>query len=459
MSEPTAAADPAARSPLPAAFASVLGWSFDLFDLFLLLYVAGPVGKQIFPAHSETLSLALVFASFAVSIIMRPAGAAFFGELADRVGRKRIMVTVLAGVGLSTAAMGLVPTYAAIGVTAPVIFLVLRVIQGLFVGGVTATTHTLGTETVGPRWRGLMSGLIGAGGAGIGAAMASIVFIVVSAMYPGASFEETGWRLMFLSGLLGALLSLFVLRKVEESPMWEEAQRRARESGVARPTERARFRDLATGPYKKIFFVNVAVAAGAGAQYYLTSGFLPTTLDAVLGIPAAARGSILLAASLGVVVAAAFGGELSERIGRRRAMLGVGSVNLVALPLLTWTLVSLDPGSTGLVVLVAVVLTFLANAAYAPVLIFLNERYPTALRSRGTAVSWNTGFMIGGLLPTFVNLLSPTVADLPGRLVVFLACSVLAFLVAVWLSPETRGALDRPADGVQPVPVDEAEQR
>ena len=156
MSQPTtdpAAGAPSSKSALPAAFASVAGWAFDLFDLFLLLYVAKAVGHQIFPAESETLSLALVFGSFAVSIVMRPAGAAFFGELADRKGRKTIMVTVMAGVGLSTAAMGLVPTYASIGVIAPIIFLVLRVIQGLFVGGVTATTHTLGTERVPPRWR------------------------------------------------------------------------------------------------------------------------------------------------------------------------------------------------------------------------------------------------------------------------------------------------------------------
>ncbi len=150
-----------------------------------LLSVAKAVGHQIFPAESETLSLALVFASFAVSIVMRPAGAALFGELADRKGRKTIMVTVMAGVGLSTASMGLVPTYASIGVIAPITFLVLRVIQGLFVGGVTATTHTLGTESVPPRWRGLMSVvLIGAGGAGLGAAMASITFIVVSRFLP-----------------------------------------------------------------------------------------------------------------------------------------------------------------------------------------------------------------------------------------------------------------------------------
>lgn len=441
--QPSTRTDPP-QAPLAAAFASVAGWAFDLFDLFLLLYVAGPVGRQIFPAESETLSLAAVFASFAVSVLMRPAGAALFGELADRKGRKAIMVTVLAGVGLSTAAMGLVPTYAAIGVAAPVIFLALRVVQGLFVGGVTATTHTLGTESVGPRWRGLMSGLIGGGGAGLGAALASVAFIVISGFFPGDRFDEVGWRVMFFTGLLGGLLSLFVLAKVEESPLWAAEQERAKNDPVSAPIKRMRFKDLATGRYRKILLINIAVAAGAGAQYYLTSGFLPTLLDSVMGMSASSRGTVLLVASLVVVVAATAAGELSERIGRRKTMLGIGAVNLVALPVITLTLVKVDPSNTTAVLLLACLLAFLANAAYAPVMIFLNERYPTALRSRGTAVSWNTGFMLGGLTPTFVNLLSPEIGDVPGRLALFILGSVVIFLVAVGISPETRGNLDRP---------------
>lgn len=426
----------------PGAFASVAGWAFDLFDLFLLLYVAKAVGHQIFPAESETLSLALVFASFAVSIVMRPAGAAVFGELADRKGRKTIMVTVMAGVGLSTASMGLVPTYASIGVIAPIAFLVLRVVQGLFVGGVTATTHTLGTESVPPRWRGLMSGLIGAGGAGLGAAMASITFIVVSRFYPGDSFNEFGWRVMFFSGLMGGLLSLFVLRKVEESPMWLQAQKAAK-SGA--PAARMRFLDLVKGEYRSITLLNIAVAAGGGAMYYLTSGFLPTMLDSVVGMPSGPRGAVLLVSSLVVVVASVIAGEASQRYGRRRTMLTLGAVNIVALPILTLVISRSEPGSTTRIMLAACLLAFLANAAYSPVMIFLNERYPTAIRSRGTAVSWNTGFMLGGLLPTFVNLLSPTVSDIPGRLAAFIIGAAALFIAAVLWSPETRGRLDATA--------------
>ncbi|GHE76049.1 hypothetical protein GCM10017786_01170 [Amycolatopsis deserti] len=426
---------PRSKSPRAAVFASVAGWSFDLFDLFLLLYVAGPISKNIFPSTSPTLGIAAVFGSFAVTVVMRPAGAAIFGELADRKGRKAVMVLVMGGVGLTTAAMGLVPTHAAVGVLAPILFLALRIAQGLFVGGVTATTHTLGTESIGPRWRGLMSGLIGAGGAGLGAALASLAYIVVTALFPGPAFDQWGWRVLFFCGLLSALLSLFVLRKVDESPEFQ-AKRQA-------PVP---FRELLRGRGKKILALNIAVAAGGGAQYYLTSGYLPTLLSEVVGVPAAQRGIVLLLSSVVVVGAAIGAGELSERLGRRRTMLGFGLCNLVALPVLTGGITSAGGDRGTVVALLCVVMVMLSNAAYSPLMIFLNERYPTGLRARGTAVSWNLGFMLGGLMPTLVSLLSPELADVPSRLAMFLVGATVVFVLAVLASPETRGALDRERD-------------
>lgn len=451
-SDPTATPPKTAKSsgsPLAAAFASLMGWAFDLFDLFLLLYVAGPVGHSIFPANSETLSLALVFTSFAVSIVMRPGGAALFGGFADNAGRKKIMVVVLLGVGLSTAAMGLVPTYATAGLFAPILFLILRVVQGLFVGGVSSVTHTLGTESVPARYRGMMSGLVGGGGAGLGAALASIAFLIISAFFPGDAFTQSGWRYMFFTGLLGALLSLFVLSKVEESPAFlEQKQKVANSAGPAKVT----LRQMLAGRFGKITLLNIALSAGAGAQYYLTSGFMPTYLDVVIKVPSSQRGWILLVASLVVVFSATLAGELSERFGRRITMLVVGALSLLLVPIMLYVLANTEPSSTVTIVLLASATAFLANAAYAPVMIFLNERYPTSIRSRGTAISWNTGFMLGGLLPTFVTLLSPEVSDIPSRLIIFLVGATLVFIISVIAVPETRGAMDREDIWVEPTP-------
>src|SRR5262249_2774594 len=176
------------RQMINAVIASVLGFSLDLFDLFILLYVAPVVGALFFPSSVPTLSLAAVYASFAVTLLMRPVGSAIFGHYADIYGRKGAMLVAIIGVGVSTATFGLLPTIAQVGVIAPVIFLVLRLVQGVFVGGVVASTHTMGTESVPAQWRGAMSGLIGGGGACVGALLASLIFLITSSIFPGDAF-------------------------------------------------------------------------------------------------------------------------------------------------------------------------------------------------------------------------------------------------------------------------------
>jgi len=413
-----------------AGFASVAGWSFDLFDLFIVLYVAGAVGKQIFPSARPTLSLAAVFASFAVSVLLRPLGAAVFGQYADRRGRKRTLVTVLTGVGISTSLMGLVPTYATAGIFAPALFLLLRVVQGVFVGGVVASTHTLGTESVAPHRRGLMSGLVGGGGSAIGAAMASVVFLAVSAAFPGHAFDVWGWRVMFFFGLLGALLSYVTFVSVEESPAWRQA---ASHAGTHVP-----LRSLVARGERGRFGLNVAVTAGAGGIYYLTAGYLPTFVEKINGLGPSPKGRLLLASSLVVLISSPLAGMASQRFGRRRTMLFLGVVNIVAAPLLLWRMSKLGADDVGTLTLTAMALTFIAGCCYAPLIAYLNERYPTALRSRGTALCWNIGFMIGGLLPTFVSLASPRIRDIPSRLIAFIIGALAVYLVANLLSPETR---------------------
>ncbi|MGF6787813.1 MFS family permease [Paraburkholderia sp. 35.1] len=151
------------RQVMGAVVASCMGWALDLFDLFVLLYVAPVVGRLFFPSEHAMLSLAAVYASFAVTLLMRPLGSALFGSYADRHGRKGAMIVAVVGVGLSTAAFGMLPTVAQVGLVAPVLFMLLRLVQGVFVGGVVASTHTIGTESVAPKYRGAVSGLIGGG--------------------------------------------------------------------------------------------------------------------------------------------------------------------------------------------------------------------------------------------------------------------------------------------------------
>src|ERR1700761_8387083 len=291
-----------ARQKRNALVASVLGWSLDLFDLFILLYVAPVIGALFFPSTIPTLSLAAVYASFAVTLLMRPFGSAIFGHYADVHGRKSAMFVAIIGVGFSTAAFGLLPTIAQAGVFAPILFLILRLIQGIFVGGVVASTHTIGTESATPEHRGAMSGLIGGGGAGLGALLASFIFLITSSIFPGESFAVWGWRFMFFSGLLSSLLGWFIFNSLEESPFFKERQRQ-KAAGVA-PKIDAPVKTLFSSNWRNVLLLNLLVTFGGGAGYYITSGYLPSFLKVVNNVPNNVSSLILMGASVVAIISA-----------------------------------------------------------------------------------------------------------------------------------------------------------
>ena len=309
----------AARQMRNAIVASVLGWSLDLFDLFILLYVAPVVGALFFPSSVPTLSLAAVYASFAVTLLMRPVGSAVFGHYADVHGRKGAMLVAIVGVGVSTAAFGLLPTIAQAGFIAPALFLILRLVQGIFVGGVVASTHTIGTESrQAPAWRGAMSGLVGGGGAGIGALLASFVFLVTSSIFPGDAFAVWGWRCMFFSGLLTSLLGWFIFRNLEESPFFKEQQKQKAAGKIQAPSSPVK--TLFSSDYRHVLLLNLLITFGGGAGYYLTSGYLPSFLKVVNGVPNNVSSLILMGASVAALISAVLvGGSATSSAARRRS--------------------------------------------------------------------------------------------------------------------------------------------
>ncbi|MCM3569685.1 MFS transporter [Neobacillus mesonae] len=422
-----------------AIIASVLGWSFDLYDLFLLLYVAPTISALFFPTSNPTLSLAAVYASFAVTLLMRPLGSAIFGSFADKNGRKKAMIVAVVGVGISTAAFGLLPTVPQIGLIATFIFLALRLVQGVFVGGVVASTHTIGTESAAPKWRGLMSGLIGGGGSGLGALFASLTFTIVSAIFPGEAFQEWGWRVMFFTGIIGAAAGIFVFRTLNESPLWQQLREEEKEkpSNVVE-IEKSPLK-MFFKKYSRVLIINLMIVIGGGSGYYLTSGFIPTFLEVVNKVSPHVLSGVLITTSVVVIISALLFGHISEIIGRKKTFLLIGLINIIGLPYFYMALA--DSVTTFSIYFNAIGLVFLGNAAYAPILIFLNERFPTVIRSTGTGLSWNMGFAIGGMMPTFVTLTSGAIENIPNTLVFFAIGIFLLYIIGSLVIPETKGNL------------------
>jgi MFS transporter, MHS family, proline/betaine transporter len=431
---------PTGRQTALAAAASLFGWGLDLFDLFILLYVAPVVGKLFFPSADPMLSLAGAYASFAVTLLVRPVGSAIFGSFADRKGRRKALMVAVVGVGISTAVFGLLPSVAQIGWAAAMLFLILRLVQGIFVGGVVASSHTIGTESVPERWRGLMSGAIGGGGSAIGGLLASLVFFVVTLIAPGDAFAEWGWRLMFFSGLLTSIVGVLLFRNLEESPFFRALE--AQEAGRPHPAATASpLKTLFSRRYLPVFLVNIIITLGAGAGYYLTSGYLPTFLKLVNHTPNTVTSLLLIGANLAAAAGAVLLGEISQRVGRKPVFLWSGILRVVAFPLLFLAMANTTDLTT--LTLCAFALTFIANGSYGPVLIFLNERFPTELRASGTGLSWNIGFALGGMMPTFVSLFSSGPQDLPMTLAIFTAVFSVLYVVGALIIPETRGNLTR----------------
>jgi len=415
---------------------SCLGWAFDLFDLFILLYVAPVLAHAFFDSSKQMLSLAAVYGAFTVTLIMRPAGGYVFGRYSDRHGRKRTLVVASVGVGVSTALMGALPTYATIGLLAPAAFLLLRLIQGVFMGGMVAATHTLGTESIDPQYRGLASGIICGGGSGVGKLFASLIFVLVSSLVSGPAFAAWGWRIMFFSGLVSSLLGLFVFSRLQESPLWLAL---AAEKKTEVSTQQIKVSAL-RGGFVGVTIGCVFLTLTGGGLSYLTSGYLPTFLKIVNHVPHTTIGLILSASAVCVSLTSILSGWLTDVIGRRVAMVLYGLISLVSIPLLYLGLAHTH--SIGAIAACTIALSAIGTFCYAPLVIVLNERFPTEIRSSGTAISWNVGFAIGGSLPTLVSLLARQVDALPMTLATVSAVASIVYIVVVLIMPTARTELD-----------------
>lgn len=431
---PAAGESAAGTKAIAAAVASVLGWALDLFDLFIILYVAPTIGPLFFPSSNPILSLAAVYAAFGVTLVMRPVGSAIFGPFADRRGRRPALLAAFCGVGVVTALLGALPTIQQVGLLAPALFLVLRLVQGVFVGGVVAATHTIGLETVSQKWRSLVSALTsGGGGSGTGALLASIAFTLTARAFPGPEFAVWGWRWMFFSGLLSAVIGLVIYAMTEETPAWRRA-------AAARSTAKQPLRELFGGAYTRVFAVNCLVVTGGASFYYLTSGYIPTFLTQVDKLPKPVAGNVLIITSIATIVAAFVAGGIIRYLGVRRTMLLGGGLSLVCVPIIYHVLAGLEPDQFGAIVTWSLVLTSLSPIATGPIVLFLNRRFPTSIRASGTALSWNVGYAIGGFMPTLVTLSANSTAQLPSRLGIFIAVLMAMFVVVNWMVPETTDA-------------------
>jgi metabolite-proton symporter len=371
--------------------ASLVGTTIEFFDFYIYATAAVLVFPRLFFAASDASAARLQsLATFALAFFARPIGSALFGHFGDRVGRKATLVAALLTMGLSTVLIGLLPTYAAVGIVAPFLLAVCRFGQGLGLGGEWGGAVLLATENApaGKRtWYGMFPQL----GAPLGFLCSSGVFLLLTRQLTDAEFYSYGWRMPFLASALLVFVGLYVRLRLTETP----AFRRAIENN-----ERVRVPILTVFvAHQRVLVLGSLVVTTTFVLFYLMTVFALSWGTTALGY---ARKDFLLLQMVGVLFLAAtipLSAMIADRRGSRSvlmlATLAIGVFGLAFAPLFR-------PGSAiGVLVFLALGLA-LMGFTYGPLGTALTELFPTAVRYTGTSLSFNMAGILGASLAPYI---------------------------------------------------------
>ncbi|CAO4184958.1 MFS transporter [Methylorubrum aminovorans] len=428
--------------------AALIGATIEWYDFFLYGVVAGIVlNKLYFPADDPLVSTLLAYATFAVGFVARPLGGVIFGHFGDRIGRKSMLVITLMLMGVATFLIGLVPTYAQIGVAAPVLLLLLRIVQGIGLGGEWGGAVLMAFEYAPPDKRGIYASIPQIGLA-LGLCMASGVVAGLSWGLSDEQFLVWGWRLAFLLSAALVAVGAYIRLNVMETPEFSRVKEANREAAIPfvsmiRDFSGNVIAGMGARTIDGVFF-NVFAVFSIG---YLTGTVKMPRTEALLGVTVAA---LLLCLTIPLA------GWLSDRLGRTRVY-AWGSVltGFSAFPAF-WVFLHSD-GSTAAVWLALIVpFGILYASVYGPEAALFSELFPARVRYTGISFVYQfSGIFASGLTPIVATaLLQYSGADRP-----WLVCAYCAFagLVsaasAIWIGRRARAAAGLPAQPSPAAPV------
>ncbi|NDB87960.1 MAG: MFS transporter [Thaumarchaeota archaeon] len=410
------------------AVGSFLGWSLDGYDIVLMLLVIPSISQLFFPSGNPGFSIIATFASYTVTLIMRPLGSVIFGIYGDKFGRKKSMIITIIGFSVATFAVGLLPTYAMVGILAPVFLISLRLVQGIFAGGEWGSGAVLTIESVEKQKRGLLSGFLQSGFS-FGFLLAAISFQIITILYPGQSFEQIGWRILFFTGIIPGLVALFVRFSMNESPLWTK-------NNNEKNIESSPLRKIVLGQHKKEFILCAAIMTGLVYMYHGSISILPTYLQQFGGFAKPEIATMMIFATTTSWLGMIFTGWLSQKIGRKKAILiFCGASILVCIP---FAILLLQKGQ--LVELFVMLYAFAISTASGPIPAFFSERFPTGLRNSAAGFSYNAGLIFGSWSPLIaLNFMTGVSKEMiPIALGINIIIGAIIVIIPTILSRETK---------------------
>jgi SHS family lactate transporter-like MFS transporter len=387
-----------------ALLAGFLGWTLDAFDFFLLVMVLDSVAKDFGRTRPE------IALTLTASLAMRPVGAVVFGLMADRYGRRLPLMINLVFYSVIEVLSGFAPNYTT--------FLILRLLFGIGMGGEWGVGASLAMEAVPARWRGLLSGLLQEGYA-LGYLLAALAYYTV--------FPTYGWRVMFFIGGLPALLSLFVRARVKESEAWHEHKL----------TDWASYR-MAVGKNLRLFGYLVLLIGIMAMMSHGTQDMYPTFLQQQRHFTPRETAVITMISMVGAISGGLLFGWLSDRHGRRRAMIAASLGGLLVIPL--WVLAP----NTALIALGAFLIQFMVQGAWGVVPAHLNELSPGPLRGFFPGFAYQLGVLCSASI-TYIEALLGELFSYAAAMGILAGVVFVLAAVIIGAGPEAKGVSFRKA--------------
>jgi len=423
-----------------AVTSQFVGFLLDSYDLTMILSIAPVLRRVLLPPESPLLSTFNIILSYSLTIIFRPLGSAIFGNLGDKIGRRADLIITVIGLGLASALTSALPTYTQVGILAFILFVLVRILVGVFAGGEYSAGHPFAMEWTPYKWRGLISGLV-QGGFSFGAALAAVVEATFIGIYGLKGVEDYAWRYIFLTALAPAVVALAVRLAMKETPVFEDVKKK----NLVRRTPLV---DLFRKPYRRDFFQVMLYMTGMFFFAYSLFAFVPAILEHQpstfsLGIAETVYSYGTYAAFAGAL----FFGALSQYVGRRRLTLIWAVLTLLlSAPVYYLLITSASQGNVLLASLASMMIGVITQGPWGIIPIYLSERFKASMRASGVGFGYSSGIFLGGWFSIYVPLMHNYLfkgLDTPNN--VWFSTAVLLMIGAIlvgigqYLGPETLG--------------------